>query len=184
MNYVIWTLISGFLFFVNPIIADDALVEGGLDSIINITVVTDNQLKQQVPDIRTSDTPAAGSTVARIYCDNNNYNGFSLTFSSDRSGKLVFFKNNEFPSLMKDGHFINYTLDLLKGETGQLGIDMPPENERLGFQLNDPYIIYFNDNIIEATHEAELILKMHTIKKAALFSGVFQDTITITITDL
>ena len=60
MNYIIWTLISGFLFFINPIVADDALVEGGLDSIINITVVTDNQLKQQVPDIRTSDTPAAG----------------------------------------------------------------------------------------------------------------------------
>ena len=72
MNYIIWTLISGFLFFINPIVADVALVEGGLDSVINITVVTDNQLKQQVPDIRTSNTPAAGSAVAHIYCKNNN----------------------------------------------------------------------------------------------------------------
>ncbi len=184
MNYIIWSLISGFLVLLSPVFADDALVSGGLDSIININVVTDNQLKQEVPDIRLQSTPADGSTVARIYCDNNNYNGFSLTFVSDRLGRLVFFKNNEYPLEEKDGHFIGYSLDLLRGTSGELGLSMPPQVERTGFTLYDPYIIYFNDNVAEATHEAELILKMHTVKKASLFHGVFQDTITVTITDL
>ena len=76
---------------------------------ININVITDNQLKQQVPDIRLQSTPVNGSTVARIYCDNNNYNGFSLTFVSDRLGRLVFFKNNEYPIDEKDGHFMFFT---------------------------------------------------------------------------
>ena len=128
---------------------------------ININVITDNQLKQQVPDIRIQSTPVNGSTVARIYCDNNNYNGFSLTFVSDRLGRLVFFNNNEYPVDEKDGHFINYLLDLIRGETGQLGIDMPPEIERKGFSLLNAHVIYFNDNVDEATYAAELILKMH-----------------------
>jgi len=183
MKYIIWLIFSFCWFFV-PVNADDTTINGDLDSIININVVTDNQLKQQVPDIRLQSTPPNGSTVARIYCNNNNYNGFSLTFVSDRLGRLVFFKNNEYPVDEKDGHFIGYTLDLIQGETGQLGIDMPPEVERKGFTLYDPYIIYFNDNVQEATYDAEFILKMHTVKKASLFHGVFQDTITVTITDL
>ncbi|MEK9727858.1 MAG: hypothetical protein VW397_07120, partial [Candidatus Margulisiibacteriota bacterium] len=109
---------------------------------------------------------------------------FSLTFSSDRQGKLVFFKNNQYATASKEGQFINYSLDLVQGESGQLGISMPPENERKGFTLFDPFIINFNDNIITATHQAELVLKMHLVKKSTLFHGVFQDTITITITDL
>ena len=184
MNYIIWSLISGFLFLTTPIFANDALVEGEMESVININVVTDNQLKQIVSDIRLQSTPPDGATVARIYCDNNNFNGFSLTFSSERLGQLVFFKNNEYPPIIKDGHYLTYQLDLIQGEGGQLGISMPPENERKMFQLNEPHIIYFNDNVLEATHEAELILKMHTQKKLSLFNGVFQATITVTITDL
>ena len=60
MNYIIWSLISGFLVLLSPVFADDALVSGGLDSIININVVTDNQLKQEVPDIRLQSTPQMG----------------------------------------------------------------------------------------------------------------------------
>lgn len=182
MKYIIWLILSFYL--IHPLVADDTYINGALDSTININVVTDNQLKQQVPDIRLQSTPASGSTVARIYCDNNNFNGFSLTFVSDRLGRLVFFKHNEYPSDEKDGHFIHYSLDVIRGESGQLGIDMPPEIERKGFTLMAPYIIYFNDNVMQATHEAELILKMHTTKKASLFHGVFQDTITVTIADL
>ena len=184
MNYIIWLLISGFFLISSPTFASDALVHGGLDSIININVQTDNQLKSQVPDIRTSSTPPLGSTVAKIYCDNNNYNGFSLTFVSDRQGRLVFFKNNQYESENKEGQFINYTLDLVEGDSGELGLSMPAENERRGFSLFNPFVINFNDNITTATHQAELILKMHLIKKSTLFHGVFQDTITITITDL
>lgn len=183
MKYIIWLILS-FCWLSTAVIADDTYINGALDSTININVVTDNQLKQQVPDIRVQSTPAIGSTVARIYCDNNNYNGFSLTFKSDRLGRLVFFKNNEYPTDEKDGHFINYSLDLLRGEAGSLGIDMPPEIERKGFTLFNPFVVYFNDNVQEATHDAELILKMHTIKKPSLFHGTFQDTITVTITDL
>ena len=61
---------------------------------------------------------------------------------------------------------------------------MPAENERLQFSLNNPFVIYFNDNIFEATHQAELLLRMHLVKKSTLFHGVFQDTITVSITDL
>jgi len=183
MKYIIWLILS-FFTFSNLAFAEDTYINGALDSTININVVTDNQLKQQVPDIRLQSTPAAGSTVARIYCDNNNFNGFSLTCVSDRLGRLVFYKNNEYPATQKDGHFIQYSLDLLRGESGNLGIDMPPEIERKGFTLLNPFVVYFNDNVQEATDQAELILKMHTVKKASLFHGTFQDTITVTITDL
>ena len=184
MNCIIWPLISGLLFFSFFATASDALINGDLDAIININVVTDNQLKTTVPDIRLQSTPPLGAVVARIYCDNNNYNGFFLTFSSDRGGRLVFFKNNAYPATVLDGHYVHYSLDLLDGNNGTLGVDMPPENERKGFGLSQPYRIYFNDNIQQATSQAELILKMHTVKKASLFHGVFQDTITVTITDL
>ena len=184
MNYIIWLILSFVFIVTTPSIADNALVQGGLDSIINIRVETDNQLKQEVSDLRLQSTPTNGSTVARIYCDNNNYNGFSLTFVSDRLGRLVFLKNNEYVTEEDDGYFISYILDVLPGETGHLGIDMPPEHERKGFTLTQPFVIYFNDNVDEATHEAELILKMHTQKKLSLFHGVFQDTITVTIADL
>jgi hypothetical protein len=63
-------------------------------------------------------------------------------------------------------------------------LDMPPEIERKNFSLVQPYVVYFNDNIAEATYDAELILNMHTVKKSSLFHGVFQDTITVTIADL
>ena len=183
MKYIIWLILS-ICYFSFVTIADDTYINGVIDSTININVVTDNQLKHQVPDIRLQSTPPAGSRVARIYCDNNNYNGFSLTFVSDRLGRLVFFKNNDYPANELDGHFISYSLDLLRGESGSMGIDMPPEIERKGFSLLTPFVVYFNDNIREATHQAELILNMHTIKKPSLFHGTFQDTITVTITDL
>lgn len=183
MKYIIWLSLS-FCAFSIQTLAEGTYISGELDSIININVVTDNQLKEQVPDIRLQSTPVAGSTVARIYCDNNNFNGFLLTFVSDRLGRLVFYKNNEYPATEKDGHFIQYSLDLLRGESGSLGIDMPPEIERKGFTLLNPFVIYFNDNVHEATDQAELLLKMHTVKKEALFHGTFQDTITVSITDL
>tara|TARA_A100001015_G_scaffold314866_1_gene425350 strand:+ start:907 stop:1458 length:552 start_codon:yes stop_codon:yes gene_type:complete len=183
MKYVICLCLS-FLYFSNLVIASDTYIGGELESLINIEVITDNQLKRDVPDIRTQSTPDEGSTIARIYCDNNNYNGFSLTLSSDRLGMLVFYKNNEYPSILDDGHYIDYTLDLNRGETGYLGIDLPPEIETEGFSLSQPYEIFFNDNVVEATNNAEFVLKLHLINKLSLFHGVFRDTITITIKDI
>jgi hypothetical protein len=183
MKYIVWLIISLWV-GCQWAYSNDTLINGGIDSIINIKVETDNQLKNQVSDLRTQSSPSNGSVVARIYCDNNNYNGFSLTFVSDRFGRLVFFKNNEYPSQEKDGHFIAYTLDLVRGETGQLGVDMPDEINRSAFQLSQPHVILFNQNVLESTHQAELLLKMHTQKKLSLFHGVFQDTITVTIADL
>ena len=183
MKYIIWVLFSYFC-FIPFSFADDALVTGGIGSIINIVVVDDNQLKQEVADIRLQSTPEQGSRVARIYCDNNNFYGFSLTLVSDRVGNLVHFKNNIYVGEGKEGGFIPYQLDLKRGNTGDLGIDMPPEGERLGFTLDMPMVVYFNDNVLEATHDAEFFLNMHTVKKPSLFKGVFQDTITVTIADL
>ena len=184
MNYIICLFLSFYLLSIQVLATDDTLVSGELDSIINIEVVTDNQLKQQVPDIRLQSTPPNGSTVARIYCDNNNYNGFSLTFKSDRLGKLVFYENNKYPEELDEGHFIHYTLDLLRGDSGTLGIDMPDEIERKNFGLSNSFEVFFNDNVLEATHDAEFILKMHTKNKLSLFHGVFRDTITVTIKDI
>ena len=172
MKYIV-LLIVNFLYLSNFTFADDTLINGALDSIININVVTDNQLKDQVSDLRLQSTPPNGSTVARIYCDNNNYNGFSLTFVSDRVGRLVFFKNNEYPIEEKDGHYIPYTLDVVRGESGHLGLDMPDDIHLKGFRLLNPYLI----NFIKSKNV------MHTNKKASLFHGVFQEP-TVTITDL
>ena len=184
MKYVICLFLNIVLSVIPGFCTGDTYLSGDLDSIINIEVITDNQLKQDVPDIRLQSTPPNGSTVARIYCDNNNYNGFSLTFQSDRLGKLVFFKNNEFPANLNDGHFVNYTLDLIRGETGILGIDMPDSIERTNFDLQDSFEVFFNDNVLEATYDAEFILKMHVPKKLSLFHGEFRDTITVTIRDI
>lgn len=173
-------LISSFQAFSNG----DTIVGGELDSIINIEVITDNQLKQQVPDIRVQSTPPNGSTVARIYCDNNNYNGFSLTLSSDRLGKLVFYENEAYPDDLEEGHFVNYSLDLMRGDDGILGIDMPDISERKNFTLEQSHMILFNDNVLEATHDAEFILKLHLQNKLSLFHGEFRDTITVTIRDI
>ena len=184
MKCIICLFLNFLIFSYHGLATGDTLVSGDLDSIINIEVITDNQLKQQVPDIRVQSTPPNGSTVARIYCDNNNYNGFSLTFKSDRLGNLVFYENNEYPENLEEGHFVNYKLDLLRGDSGILGIDMPDEIERTNFTLGNSYEIYFNDNVLEATHDAEFILKMHVQNKLSLFHGVFRDTITVTIKDI
>ena len=163
---------------------DDVITSGSLESIINIVVRNDNQLKQQVSDIRLQSTPPMGSTIARIYCDNNNHNGFSLTFQSSNAGRLMFLEDNEYPTEVKEGHFIHYTLDIVEGETGTLGVDMPVESERKAWPMSVPHELFFNNNLVEATHAAELIMKIHTVKKSSLFHGVFQDTITVTIKDL
>ncbi len=184
MKYIICLFLNFLILSFQVFASGDTLVSGDLDSIINIEVVTYNQLKQQVPDIRVQSTPPNGSTVARIYCDNNNYNGFSLTFKSDRLGKLVFFENNEYPDSLEQGHYVDYRLDLLRGDSGILGIDMPDEVQRKNFTLGNSYEIFFNDNVLEATHDAEFILKMHVQNKLSLFHGVFRDTITVTIKDI
>lgn len=184
MKYIICLFLSFLIFSFQAFSSGDTLVSGDLDSIINIEVITDNQLKQQVPDIRVQSTPPNGSTIARIYCDNNNYNGFSLTFSSDRLGKLVFWENESYPDELDEGHFINYNLDLIRGDTGILGIDMPDIVERKNFSLDQSHIVLFNDNVLEATHDAEFILKLHLQNKLSLFHGVFRDTITVTIRDI
>ena len=183
MKYVILIICKIWLLS-SVCFANIAITEGSLESIINIIVINDNQLKQDVTDLRLQSTPINGSRVARIYCDNNNFNGFSLTFQSETFGELVFVKNNEYPTNKLDGHYIPYTLDLLRGESGGLGVDMPPDVERKAFELSMPHQIYFNNNIITSTHSAEFFLNMHTLKKNSLFHGVFKDTITITISDL
>ena len=48
----------------------------------------------------------------------------------------------------------------------------------------DWYDIYFNDQVVEATHQAEFLLNLHLVKKPSLFHGVFRDTITVTIIDI
>ena len=96
----------------------------------------------------------------------------------------MFYKNEEYPTEIKNGHYINYELDVNRGETGTLGVDMPPISERRGLILTMPNEIFFNNNVHEATHNAEFILKMHTTKKSSLFHGVFKDVITVTIKDL
>lgn len=166
------------------VVADDILATGSLDSIINIVVIEDNQLKQSVQDLRLQSTPSNGSRIARIYCDNNNLHGFSLTFESDKGGKLVFYEPNNHPIIPKEGEFIPYVVDVQPGEMGYLGTELPPESERLGLNLAQPAMILFDDNVFEATHQAELFLAIHTNKKASLFNGVYHDTITITIQDV
>lgn len=194
MKYIIWLIVSIYLIptqlaLANQGIAlgapdDQVIARGALESIINIVVINDNQLKEEVPDIRLQSTPGDGSRIARVYCDNNNFNGFSLTFESDRGGKLMLYKNNEFPDQIKEGNYIQYKMDVLQGESGTLGVMMPAESERMKILLNTPHELFFDDNITEATHQAELFINLHTERKLSLFKGVYMDTITITIKDL
>ena len=118
-----------------------------------------------MPDIRVQSTPAIGPQSHEFTATITITMGSRLLLSLIGWGDW-YFKNNEYPTDEKDGHFINYSLDLLRGEAGSLGIDML-EIERKGFTLFNPFVVYFNDNVQEATHDAELILKMHTIKTIA-----------------
>ena len=96
----------------------------------------------------------------------------------------MLYKNNEFPDQIKEGNYIQYKMDVLQGESGTLGVMMPAESERMKILLNTPHELFFDDNITEATHQAELFINLHTERKLSLFKGVYMDTITITIKDL
>ena len=74
-----------------------------------------------------------------------------------------------------------FTLDLIRGDTGELGLDMPPENEPEGFGLDMQHQILFNGNISQSTHAAEFKLNMHTLKRILYFMGYLRTTITVTI---
>ncbi|MDA1354186.1 MAG: hypothetical protein O3A01_06960 [bacterium] len=159
-----------------------ALTDGGVGSIINIIVESDNNLVSQVPDLRTYSTPIDGSVIARVYVDNNDIHGFGVTLESERFGQLDWYDGG-YPSVLNDGHFIPYSINLEKG-VGSWGVDFPDTTEVEGIDLDTQHEVFFDDNVIQATEAGEIIVKMRTSAKLSLFHGMYRDVITYTIRDL
>ena len=79
MHRKMWILlITIFVAFDAPLFATP-LTDGGVGSIINIIVETDNKLVTDVPDLRSYNTPVGGSIIARVKVDNNDMHGFGVT---------------------------------------------------------------------------------------------------------
>lgn len=158
------------------------LTDGGVGSIINIIVETDNQLGSQVPDLRTYSTPANGSIIARVLVDNNDIHGFGVSLESERFGQLDWYDGG-YPGTLEEGHSIVYTINLEQG-AGSWGVDFPSIGETESLSLALPHEVFFDDNVTQATEAGEIVVRMKTTADPDLFHGVYRDVITYTIRDL
>ena len=131
-----------------------------------------------MPELRKFDTPVGGVIVASIIVSNNDANGFH-SLESEQNGRLVRWVDGQYISNINNGDFIQYTVDLEKGTSGQLGGSMPPDPERKGLNLTSEVIVQFDDQLDISTIEAELNIMMNTKAKKDLFRGEYRDMITL-----
>jgi hypothetical protein len=158
--------------------------KGEVENILEMNVIPFENLSSVLPEFRKYDTPVGGVIVAAFTVSNNDANGFQISFKSEKSGRLVRMVDGQFVSNLKDGDYINYTLNLERGPSGQLGGTMPPDPERKNLDLTSEVLVVFDDQLDVSTIEAELNVMMNTKAKVNLFKGQYKDVITFVIADL
>ena len=83
MNYIIWSLISGFLLLITPIFADDALVSGGLDSSL-LSIILKNQAQNK--EIHTfSGLSKDGSVIEELSTTSSSEDSFYIDSKIERN---------------------------------------------------------------------------------------------------
>ena len=142
---------------------------GEVENILEMNVVPFENLSTVLPEFRKYDTPPGGVIIAAFTVSNNDSNGFQISLKSEQGGRLVRFVDGGYVSNVKDGDFINYTLDLERGPGGQLGGEMPTDSERKNLDLTGEVLVQFDDNLDISTIEAELNLMLNTKAKENLF---------------
>ena len=155
-----------------------------LENILEMNVVPFDNLSAVLPELRKYDTPVGGVMIAAFTISNNDANGFQISMKSTQGGRLVRTVNGQPISNIRNGDFINYTLNLERGLGGQLGGGMPADNERKNLDLSSEVLVLFDDQLDIATIEAELNLMINTRAKKDIFRGQYTDTITFIIADL
>ena len=158
--------------------------KGEVENILEMNVIPFENLSTVLPEFRKYDTPVGGVIVAAFTVSNNDANGFQISLKSEQSGRLVRLVDGQYVSNVKDGDYINYTLDLERGISGQLGGDMPSDNERKNLDLSTEVLVTFDDQLDVSTIEAEMNIMMNTKAKQNLFRGQYKDVITFVIADL
>ncbi|MEK9727857.1 MAG: hypothetical protein VW397_07115 [Candidatus Margulisiibacteriota bacterium] len=158
--------------------------KGEVENILEMNVVPFENLSSVLPEFRKYDTPVGGVIIAAFTVSNNDANGFQISLKSEQRGRLVRFVDGQFVSNIKDGDYINYTLNLERGPGGQLGGEMPTESERKNLDLSNEVLVQFDDQLDISTIEAELNLMLNTKAKENLFRGQYKDVITFVIADL
>jgi hypothetical protein len=157
---------------------------GEVENILEMNVVPFENLSTVLPEFRKYDTPVGGVIIAAFTVSNNDSNGFQITIKSEQGGRLVRWVDGQYVSNIKDGDFIQYTLNLERGPGGQLGGEMPPDNERNNLDLTAEVLVQFDDQLDVSTIDAELNLMINTKAKENLFRGQYKDMITFVIADL
>ena len=149
-----------------------------------MNVVPFENLSTVLPEFRKYDTPVGGVIISAFTVSNNDSNGFQISLNSEQGGKLVRLVDGQYVSNIKNGDFINYTLNLERGTGGQYGGAMPPDSEVKNLDLTGEVLIQFDDQLEVSTVEAEFNLMINTKAKEDLFKGQYKDIITFVIADL
>ena len=180
-------IIMGTLLSVNPIMGGTSgktAPAGQVENILEMNVVPFENLSTVLPEFRKYDTPVGGVIISAFTVSNNDSNGFQISLNSEQGGKLVRLVDGQYVSNVKNGDFINYTLNLERGTSGQYGGSMPPDSEVKNLDLTGEVLIQFDDQLEVSTVEAEFNLMINTKAKEDLFKGQYKDIITFVIADL
>ena len=157
---------------------------GDVENILEMNIVTFEELSSVLPELRKFDTPVGGVMIASITVSNNDANGFVISMESEKNGRLVRWEGGQYVGNINNGDFIDYTLNLDRGASGQLGGSMPPDPERTNLILTSKVDVNFDQQLDVSTIEAELNIMINTFAKKDLFRGEYRDMITFIIADL
>tara|TARA_A100001015_G_scaffold314866_1_gene425351 strand:+ start:1481 stop:2050 length:570 start_codon:yes stop_codon:yes gene_type:complete len=186
-NNIINILLMAALLIANSVLAGTSGKSapiGEVESILEMNVVPFEDLSTVLPEFRKYDTPVGGVIIAAFTMSNNDSNGFQVSMESEQQGRLVRTLDGQYVSNMKDGDYINYTVNIERGSGGVLGGTMPVESERQNLELTSEIVVLFDDALEISTIDAEINVMINTKAKTELFSGIYKDTLTFVIADL
>ena len=143
INIIVRILIVSTIVWVNGIYCGTSgktSPAGEVENILEMNVIPFENLSSVLPEFRKYDTPAGGVIISAFTVSNNDSNGFQISLNSEQGGKLVRSVDGQFVTNIKNGDFINYTLNLERGAGGQYGGDMPPDSEVQNLDLGSIHI--------------------------------------------
>lgn len=118
--------------------------------------------------------------IFQVLINNDDPNGFSLTFDSHSGGFLghesVFNPN-------RTGSFLKYKISIKK-KSGEWGAKLQTGTNLNDIFLKKPYTIFYNRRVRKPTIDGLLKIQISHNKKKKLFSGRYADTITVIMTNL
>jgi hypothetical protein len=145
---------------------------GSVSAVGNVAVANSNSAL----DLSTSITD---TKIFDFTATNNDPDGFSISFESANGGQL---RHSAYYNNAKTSSFIDYTIDIVENG-GSLGSTVQTGTSMTGVDLSTAKAVQYNEGVSDATVAAVWDIKINTTQKD-LFSGSYNDTITVTIADL